>query len=473
MSDPLLRTKPGDFIETQEGADRPGYESSRTSLNRWLDILGREHKTAFLFELEMWIKCFDRFFRIKNHPLSEQELKDIVRRDFTEELRIVRNATLRMSYLCGEIMNADSVGVKRFNHYIEGHLKRVHTMDSLVERLLTQPTPEDSLALLTESLADMRVLIDDLTRLSSVSFQSFTSMGKLINREIKRCRYIDLLMIYKFKPQYDRIENQRLSVIVKGISNDLLRQDMAKIFLEFYRLLRYLDFIQTDLSQDRPLKDSILIFTLINAEAEMLIEFLNMRVMKISDLPVLVSEAIDATVYALEMELRKVFGRELIGFVHLRQAPPIYAKVENSHGLLRDCFQQSIVSLAQVFDPEFDGSMVFDTFQTKLEQSLRLRSDTWRLLCHLRRFEEKADKSKVVPLIEQITVYRDTTLKYLMYKDWDEYERFLEEVVAARNLEELLKVNHLFGTFLETLLGQVNMRAVLANHPFTYPPLED
>src|SRR5258708_34036369 len=86
--------------------------SGRTSLHRWLDTVGREQKTNYLFELEMWLKCFDRFFRVKNHPLSEQELKDIVRRDFGEELKIVRNVTLRMSYLASEIMSEESAGIK-------------------------------------------------------------------------------------------------------------------------------------------------------------------------------------------------------------------------------------------------------------------------------------------------------------------------------------------------------------------------
>src|SRR5438105_6106936 len=85
----------------------------RSSLQRWLDTIGREQKTNYLFELEMWLKCFDRFFRMKNLPLSEQEIRDIVRRDFIEELKIVRNATLRMSYLANEIMSEDSVGIKR------------------------------------------------------------------------------------------------------------------------------------------------------------------------------------------------------------------------------------------------------------------------------------------------------------------------------------------------------------------------
>ena len=51
---------------------------------------------------------------------------------------------------------------------------------------------------------------------------------------------------------------------------------------------------------------------------------------------------------------------------------PIYAKVENSHGLLRDAFQQSVVALAQVFDPDLKGDKVFPQFQTKLEQSLAI-----------------------------------------------------------------------------------------------------
>jgi hypothetical protein len=45
-------------------------------------------------------------------------------------------------------------------------------------------------------------------------------------------------------------------------------------------------------------------------------------------------------------------------------------------------------------------------------------------------------------------------------------------VIVARTLEEVMSVMHRFSVFLETLLGQVNMRAVLADHPFDYPEVE-
>jgi hypothetical protein len=344
-------------------------------------------------------------------------------------------------------------------------------MDQNLEMLLMQPTPEDSLALLCESLCDLRVLIDDLIRLPNVSFQTFTSMGKLLNREIKRCRYIELLVTYKFKPQYDRIDNQRLAGIVKGVENDLLRQDIAKVFLEFFRLLRYLDFISADLSHDRPLKDTLVIFSLIKSETQLLIEFMETRLLKIAELTSTVYNAIDGCIYALQMDMKKVFGRELVGFVTLTQAPPIYAKVENSHGLLRDCFQQSVVSLVQIFEQNFEGTELFDSFHTKLDQSMRLRLDIWRLLSAIRKFEPEPEQSKIAAVIEQMALFRDSSLKYLMYKDWDDFEKLMDEAIACRTLEEFLKVVHVFSTFLEALLGQVNMRAVLANHPFDYPEI--
>ena len=46
-------------------------------------------KTRDLFELEMWLRSFERFFRIKNQPLSESETEQLALRNWSEELRLV------------------------------------------------------------------------------------------------------------------------------------------------------------------------------------------------------------------------------------------------------------------------------------------------------------------------------------------------------------------------------------------------
>ncbi len=223
-------------------------KSDQTKLNRWLEEVSRKKKTDCVFELEMWIKCFDRFFRTKNQPSEDGEAKTFLLKDFRQELAIVRDVTLRMSFLAGEIMSEERSNLLQFDKYISNSLKRDYVMDNFLNRLLAQPTPDDSLALLLEALSDLRSIMDDLVKMPEVPFKTFTSMGKLINREIKQCRYIEMLVAYKFKVLYDRVENPAIATLVKRVGHEGLRQDLAKVFLELFRLLRYLEFIERDLN---------------------------------------------------------------------------------------------------------------------------------------------------------------------------------------------------------------------------------
>jgi len=50
--------------------------------------------------------------------------------------------------------------------------------------------------------------------------------------------------------------------------------------------------------------------------------------------------------------------------------------VENSHGILKDCFQQSVVQLAQAFDPSVQGTDIFPDFTARLESSTNQPVDT-------------------------------------------------------------------------------------------------
>ena len=58
------------------------------------------------------------------------------------------------------------------------------------------------------------------------------------------------------------------------------------------------------------------------------------------------------------------------------------------------------------------------------------------------------------------------TVRFLFYKDTETIERFIEEILVTKQNKDLVPILHRFGAYLETLLGQVNMRGVLAKHPF-------
>ncbi len=436
-------------------------KQDETALNQWLEEVSRNRKTDHVFELEMWINCFEQFFRTKNQPSPQGELKSFLLKDFREELAIVRDVTLRMSFLANDILSQERANLLQFDRYISSYVKRDYTKDHFLRRLLTQPTPDDSLALLLESLNDLRLLIDELLRLPEVNFQTFTSVGKLINREIKHCRYIEMLIAYKFKVQYDRVENVSITSLIKGIRNEGLRQDLAKVFLELFRLLRYLDFVEKDLNQDRPLKNSLLIFSLINSDLRALFDFIETRLCKHPEIKATAAENLDATIFALSQEIKKVFSYELVGLVYLRQAPPIYARVENSHGLLRNALQHSIVQISQAFDSHFEGKGVFASYTTRLEQSRNLLNEISSLVGAVSTFEGNANHESLPGLMKVVDHFRETSLKHLMYKDWEEYENFVEEMTACKTREALRFTLHRFRIFLEALLGEVNKRSVL------------
>jgi hypothetical protein len=214
------------------------------------------------------------------------------------------------------------------------------------------------------------------------------------------------------------------------------------------------------------LKPLLPIFTLVNSETSELLEHIEQRALKYVATEKHILEALDGTAYALRMELRKAFEYELAGVKAERQPHYVYAKIENAHGLLRNCYQQSIVSLAQLFEPELQGTQLFSFFQTKLDESLSLRGELWKLLRTVRKTAQDHAETKLANLSELLGAFREHDLRFLMYKDRESFERFNEEIEQATGKPQIVHVLHRFEAYLETLFSQVNMRAVLSNHPF-------
>ena len=124
-------------------------------------------------------------------------------------------------------------------------------------------------------------------------------------------------------------------------------------------------------------------FSLVNSELRQLFDFIETRICRHPEVTQQCVETLDATIFAMSQEIKKVFSHELVGLVYLRHAPPIFAKVENSHGLLKNSLQQSIVQISQAFDPGFDGKQLFldlhDPFGTVAHGCFRRSRHCWRV----------------------------------------------------------------------------------------------
>ena len=80
--------------------------------------------------------------------------------------------------------------------------------------------------------------------------------------------------------------------------------------------------------------------------------------------------------------------------------------------------------------------------------------------------EQAPDKKNLDEVSEELREFLDRTISFLFHKDREVFERFSEEIFATGEKKDIVPILHRFGAYIETLLAQVNMRTVLAIHPF-------
>lgn len=453
-------------MSTTQASIVNGPEAQETFRRQLLDgAQTAEGRAGGASELAIWLASLRSFFDLKNHPLSEAEQSEVLARNFVHEARVVRQ-TLRRCLLLGLSAGLPANPVFLGGDYDDA-VTDSQSAGDFAARGEIAPTAE-----LLRVLADLCALCDELADSGAVSLSAWTAFGETLRRELggERLRgcsepEMNVELLRRTQPELLRVAER--------ISPAALAGDVLVIFSLLARALEQLGFVETLLRRDLPLKQALPVFALVQEQSRSLIWMIESRALRAVEGMQEVHESLDSAAYALSMELNKVYRRELTGLAASGQAPLIYARVENSCGLLRDCFEQTAIAVAGIFEPEFDGPKLFPGIRRKLERSLRLREDVWTLLELVRRAEKERDRRPLAPLIERLNAFQQGSMRFLMFKDWESYERFVAELTAARGAIELGPVLHRFATYLEALFGQLNMRALLADHPFDYPPVAD
>jgi hypothetical protein len=187
--------------------------------------------------------------------------------------------------------------------------------------------------------------------------------------------------------------------------------------------------------------------------------------MKGRDVALPLYQVYDSFVYCIPLELKKVVNTELTDISVTRQSESVRTRVENSHGILKDCFQQSVVQLGQALDASIDGGRIFPDFMARREQSLKLRDGLVAAIGALREFQQAKDESSATRMKEKVSEFYDHHIKYLMYRDWSGFELFYIEILKCGSLPALQQIAHRFETFLVTLLREVQKRSILQGAP--------
>ena len=258
--------------------------------------------------------------------------------------------------------------------------------------------------------------------------------------------------------------------VIRLIENPHVRDISATVLVELVRFFDWLARIENNLHKLDTLLESLSLLEVLEFEARSLTDYIQSKALKIATAAGndRLTDVLDGISYGITHDLRRIFERELVRGVTEQSTPIVYGKILHAHGLLTNCFQQSTITLLQVFKP-IDASALFNDIESRLQQSLVLCKDLSSLMRFVKLSQANSDPDVLRTVTGRILEFRDGSMQYLMYKDWRGYESLaLEVITAIENNLDSRPLLHKFLTYLEVLYGHVKMRAVLAeNFPYS------
>jgi hypothetical protein len=235
------------------------------------------------------------------------------------------------------------------------------------------------------------------------------------------------------------------------------------IFADLLRLLEYLRPIESDLQQVDEAEDTFTLFQFIHAEACVLVQFIREDALTCEALNEELCDTLDGIVFAVSHDLQRVFESKPQGTTEERTGQVVVGKLFRAYDVLTNCLQQATISLATMFDPELVGTKLFHNSDMSYRQSVRLCEELSTLLKLIDSCGETRVELAFANLTARLEKFRNESMECLRYADWPQFESFCERIQVATTPSELKPVLHQFRCYIETLLSQVKMRAVLAN----------
>ena len=250
--------------------------------------------------------------------------------------------------------------------------------------------------------------------------------------------------------------------LVKEIPSPAVRDVVGTVFENLLRLLECLSLSESHLRQADAATETFALFQIIHDEARALVKFIGDEALTCEEMTEEVAETLDGITFAINHDLHRVFENQQRGEDSTAQV--VVGQLFRAHDLLTNCLQQSTISLAITFDGKLDGTKLFDNSDMRYRQSIQLCEDISNLMGLVEACGRSREGSAFANLTARVEVFRNESLECLMYSDWPQFESFCEKIslpeIPSLELESVL---HQFRCYLETLLGQVRMRAVLAN----------
>jgi hypothetical protein len=432
----------------------------------WLETTKEENHDLF-DELDVILKSMERFFLIDNQPASKQNISN---KNLLAEIKVVRNGIYRVLAIIEVIMPESNRNAYWFQKFAESKLLDNVKRDRMRAGMYRQGTPEQSLYVLYDTFLNLKGLVSDIIRTQDINYLSFKNIGDIISKELRENKYFNPFKV-DINPEYDYIDNKKISTVIRGISDKKFKKLMSILVLHLFRMLRYMKTMDHRSLNEVSMSVSLLIFTLLKSEIDLFRAYIvqSFKRLEESDLTML----IETLSYQFNMEAKRVFQQELRDIYDRDNKVKVRGKIESSRGIIKNLSEQTIIQMVKYWSPELKGEDIFDVFITKTAQSMKLREDVYvmnKLVAAVSIVKSDERKSGVLTmLMNYMEYFENFTFKLLRYDDYEQFSGLFNTIrnqfKSDTDLRKVSESCHQFNIYLDTTLGQINQRADLHNKP--------
>ncbi len=437
---------------------------------KWFKERAR-NKRSEVRQFLMWFRASWIFFKSEFHPITDQESIPIHLKNFTPELQILfYGLTAQMQTAC-QLIHPDVLERHKFVDYILNLLDDASGWSILQKPRFLKSSVDDDFLRYLDVLGQFRTLAYHFSQVHHLAYPAFLVLGRLYHQTFLHYSLSTWILQHPIIPFIDEIPNKLIQETIQYHAPKGLHHWLAWSLAKFYQWLFWLEQVPALTEDISLLKRSFMIFVLLNQEIRHMQKIWTSRAIE-NDQEKPWLETMDTVTFALQMEMKKIIHKELVGFPRLHRTSVMYMRLENCQGILRNAIQQGVIQLIHIVKPDLSGKEIFPSYYTKREQSIKLRDDLWALKQLVRDIWKKEEWERWPELLNRFHRFRSTSMRFLMYRDWNAIMEFITHLENARSPYRKKIILNQLNAFLGTLLKEICKRDVLRDEPFPYS-LED
>lgn len=421
---PLPRLGPGNEVRfardyfhdlVRESQPHPGLSAER---ERWLRSCRVEGREERLFEFELLLRGMERYFKLHNLPI-DSVARPVVTRDFSDELRDVRDAVGQAIKLARRLLDPGDDQRMLFRRYVQEQLVDDRARRALLDEELEEDTPQESLFLLRQSFESLRTVVDSLLKLETVSYRVFHEVGNLVLRAILHNQYFRPFRPLEFCLEFDRVKSVPILDALRKLG-DPERRLFTTVALGLFRLLHYLTYVRaTPRGVERR---SRVVLALVRSEALTLVGYLRTELA-----PRVTLRRQQGAGLRIARDLSRLadeIGRRL------RQEADDPQRVLDIATSAAEQLKAQIVRFAAAVEARLPADESFTRLVSPVVLAQRLRNDLWVFAQLARAADEAlvAGTDEAVRAVDAlgafVSYFQDVSYQLLRYGDLQAFDQF-------------------------------------------------